>query len=203
MQIIFLLIEKIPGRTNKKMNALETILKRKSIPLMSDPKPSSKELKQIYKAGLRAPDHCSLKPWKFIEISGEDRKKLSNIFVKVTKKTKKNPSKLLLKKMKNAPFRAPLIIVIVANIIKNNKVPKIEQILSAGAAAQNIMLAAFSFGYYSIWRTGHLAFNKHINKEFKLKKSDEVIGFLYIGSSDKKIPKIKPLQLNKYVKKLG
>ena len=57
------------------MNAIETILSRKSIPLMEDPKPSKGQLKKIYKAGLRAPDHGGLNPWKFIEVSGKDRLK--------------------------------------------------------------------------------------------------------------------------------
>ena len=78
-----------------------------------------------------------------------------------------------------------------------------EQILSAGAAAQNMMLASSSMGFYSIWRTGHLAFNEHINKSLKLKKSDVVIGYLYIGSSSKKIPTPKELKIEKFVKKLG
>ena len=52
-------------------------------------------------------------------------------------------------------------------------------------------------------RTGHLAFNEYINKSLKLKKSDVVIGYLYIGSSSKKIPSPKKLKIEKFVKKLG
>ena len=135
------------------MNAIETILSRKSIPLMEDPKPSKSQLKKIYKAGLRAPDHGGLNPWKFIEVSGKDRLKLGKKFVNVTKKVKKNPSKELLSKVKNAPLRAPLIIITIANIKKDKPIPEIEQILSAGAAAQNMMLACSAMGFYSIWRT--------------------------------------------------
>ena len=58
-------------------------------------------------------------------------------------------------------------------------------------------------GFYSIWRTGHLAFNNYINKSLKLNKSDVVIGYLYIGSSNKKIPSPKKLKIEKFVKKLG
>jgi len=185
------------------MNAIETILSRKSIPLMEDPKPNKSQLKKIYKAGLRAPDHGGLNPWKFIEVSGKDRLKLGKKFVNVTKKVKKNPSKELLSKVKNAPLRAPLIIITIANIKKDKPIPEIEQILSAGAAAQNMMLACSAMGFYSIWRTGHLAFNEYINKSLKLKKSDVVIGYLYIGSSSKKIPSPKKLKIEKFVKKLG
>ena len=104
---------------------------------MEDPKPSKSQLKKIYKAGLRAPDHGGLNPWKFIEVSGDDRLKLGKKFVNVTKKVKKNPSKELLIKVKKAPLRAPLIIIAIANIKKDKPIPEIEQILSAGAAAQN------------------------------------------------------------------
>ena len=44
--------------------------------------------------------------------------------------------------MKKAPLRAPLIIIVIANIKKDKPIPEIEQILSAGAAAQNMMLAS-------------------------------------------------------------
>ena len=71
---------------------------------MEDPKPSKGQLKKIYKAGLRAPDHGGLNPWKFIEVSGKDRLKLGKKFVNVTKKVKKNPSKELLSKVKKAPL---------------------------------------------------------------------------------------------------
>ena len=109
-------------------------------------------LKKIYQAGLRAPDHGGLQPWKFIEESGDNRIELGKKFVSVTKKIKKNPSLELLNKVKKAPLRAPLIIIVIANIKENTPIPAIEQILSAGAAAQNMMLASSSMGFHSIWR---------------------------------------------------
>ena len=169
------------------MSAIETILSRKSIPLMEDPKPSKNQLKKIYKAGLRAPDHGGLNPWKFIEVSGDDRLKLGKKFVNVTKKVKKNPSKELLSKVKKAPLRAPLIIITIANIKKDKPIPEIEQILSAGAAAQNMLIAAHSMGYSGIWRTGLISFNKEISKSYGLDDNDIVIGYLYIGTPEKKM----------------
>ena len=203
MLIIFLLIEITHGHIKMPMNALEVILNRKSIPIMDEPGPTSKQLKKIYQAGLRAPDHGGLQPWKFIEVSGDNRIELGKKFVSVTKKIKKNPSVELLNKVKKAPLRAPLIVIVIANIKKKTLIPEIEQILSAGAAAQNMMLASSSMGFHSIWRTGHLAFNNYINKALKLNKSDVVIGYLYMGSSNKKIPSIKQIKMNKFVKKLG
>ena len=49
-------------------------------------------------------------------------------------------------KLEKAPFRAPMVIVLTADIKEHPKVPKIEQIISLGASAQNIRLALHDIG---------------------------------------------------------
>jgi len=109
---------------------------------------------------------------------------------------KKNKEKIL-----NAPFRAPLIIIVVASVKEDSIIPEIEQILSAGAAAQNILIASHSLGYSAIWRTGFLAFNKEVSLSFGLDKNDIVIGYLYIGSTDKKLEAPEISNINDFVYK--
>ena len=84
------------------MNAIEAILSRKSSPRLQDPAPSEKELEIIYKAALRAPDHGALKPWKFINVSGDGRKKLADAALNAIEKSdpesaKKNKEKIPIK----------------------------------------------------------------------------------------------------------
>jgi nitroreductase len=50
------------------MDTIETLLTRKSSPRLSEPSPSKDELEIIFQTALRAPDHASLKPWKFIKV---------------------------------------------------------------------------------------------------------------------------------------
>ena len=52
------------------MDTLQAIQTRNSIPRLEDPAPSSKEMFEVYKGALRAPDHARLRPWKFIEVRG-------------------------------------------------------------------------------------------------------------------------------------
>ena len=59
------------------MDTIETLLTRKSSPRLNEPSPSKEELELIFQTALRAPDHASLKPWKFIKVSGEGREKLA------------------------------------------------------------------------------------------------------------------------------
>lgn len=55
---------------------IEKIIKRVSHKNLSNPIPSKEEMSKIYQAALRAPDHASLKPSKFIEVSGKGLDKL-------------------------------------------------------------------------------------------------------------------------------
>ena len=181
------------------MNTLKKIQHRNSARLLVNPKPTKTELKEIYKAALRAPDHAWLRPTKFIQVMDSGLDKLSNIFEKVAIETKDNIPLEIMEKYKKAPYRAPLIIIVVSSYKDHPKVPDIEQKLSSGAAAQNILLAADDLGYGAIWRTGIFAFNNKINKYLNLSDDDTVIGFLYIGTKEGKQKNIPNLNINDFV----
>ena len=56
-------------------------------------------------------------------------------------------------KYKKAPFRAPMIIILITNVTNHPSVPEHEQMFSTAAAAQNILLALHAFKFGGIWRT--------------------------------------------------
>ena len=56
----------------------------------------------------------------------------------------------IITKYKNAPFRAPMIIILVSTFKDHPKVPGIEQKLSTAASAQNILLSLSALGYSAI-----------------------------------------------------
>ncbi len=174
----------------KPMDAVENLLTRNSVSKLTEPYPSKDEMKLIYKAALRAPDHAWLRPSRFIEVTGKGLEKLSNIFVDYISNTSNEVSELLLSKYKNAPFRAPMIIILVSQPKDHPKVPEIEQILSTSAAAQNILLALHALNYGAIWRTGKVALNDEIGKYFDLEKNSKILGYIYIGT-----PSIEPKQI--------
>lgn len=174
------------------MDALENILNRVSARELAEPHPTESEMEKVYKAALRAPDHAWLRPSSFIEVKGDGLKKLSNIFLEYAK-NQTDITDQIIQKYKNAPFRAPMIIILVNTFKEHPKVPAIEQKLSTATAAQNIMLALNTMNYSSIWRTGKLAFNKEIQTKLDLSDDQEILGYLYIGTSigeNKKIPNL-------------
>ena len=79
-----------------------------------------------------------------------------------------------LQKYKDAPFRAPMIIILVSEIKIHPKVPEIEQMLSTAAAAENILLALNALNYAGMWRTGVFALNEKISKYLELQENQKV-----------------------------
>ena len=136
------------------METLEAIQTRNSVPLLTDPAPTSEEMSEVYKGALRAPDHARLRPWKFIEVRGDSRDKLAKIFIDTATALNSDLSENEISKLQKAPHRAPMVIILAADIKEHPKVPEIEQIISLGAAAQNILLGIHEIGYSAVWRTG-------------------------------------------------
>ncbi|MNC85769.1 putative NAD(P)H nitroreductase YdjA [compost metagenome] len=79
-------------------------------------------------------------------------------------------------------MRAPVIVVVAARLKPSDKIPEVEQIISAGAAAQNMMLAAHALGFGAMWRTGAAAYDDSVKLALGLAANDAIIGFLYLGN---------------------
>lgn len=166
------------------MDALTALHTRNSINLLCEPGPNPEQLNNIIKAGLRACDHRSLTPWKFLLIEGDARKKFGELMVKAKESADQQPiSAELSAKIRSKPMRAPSILVVVAAIKEHDKVPDIEQVLSAGAAAQMMMTAAHAQGVGAIWRSGSLMFTNEMLQGLKLTSRDKIVGFIYLGTA--------------------
>ena len=168
------------------MDALNNILNRSSHRDLVSPVPSPQEMRKVFEAALRAPDHARLKPSRFIEVKENGLKKLSGIFTTFAREVLSIDDLKIMKKYSDAPFRAPMIVVIISKHKEHPKVPELEQQLSTAAAAQNILLSLNALGYGAIWRTGKFALDKRINQYMGLKNDELILGYLYIGTADGK-----------------
>ncbi len=59
----------------------------------------------------------------------------------------------------------------------------IEQVLAAGAAAQNLLVAAHAMGFGAMWRTGDPAYDTRVKEALGLAPTDAIVGFIYLGTS--------------------
>lgn len=181
------------------MQALEALLGRISSPRLGGAAPTGEVLDNMFKAALRAPDHALLRPWRFIVVQGEARGKLGELFVQAQREDNPEISQIQLDKAATKPLRAPMIIVVVASIKEHPKVPEVEQLISAGAAAQNILLAAHAQGVGAMWRTGGMAYHPVIRDGLGLADNERVVAFLYVGEVEGDKRNITPLPVADFV----
>lgn len=184
------------------MDALENLHQRVSLPMLEEPGPSAEQLENLYVAALRAPDHGAMKPWRFLNVQGDARNKLGELFARAALKQAESNQESLseeqLDKFRNMPLRAPLVVVAIACTRVHPKVPHSEQLISAGCAVQNMLLAAHAQGIGGMWRTGDMAYNADVIAGLGLTEGEEIVGYLYLGtpSRSRKAPQ---LDIEKFV----
>ena len=71
--------------------------------------------------------------------------------------------------------------------------------VSAGAAAQTILLALHARGYGGMWRTGAPAYDPHVKRELGLAAEDAIVGFLYAGTPSVALPPLARPEISAHV----
>lgn len=167
------------------MDAIDAILGRRTVPQakMTGPGPSPEQLRRILEAGAAAPDHGKLRPWRFLVVADEARARLGELFVRALRAAEPDAAEEAVEKQRSGPLRVPVLIVVVARIdMAQGKIPEVERIASAAAAAQNMLLAAHALGLAGKWSTGRNAYDPIVKEGLGLQPADHVVGFLYLGS---------------------
>lgn len=153
------------------MSALDAVLGRTSWSKVTQDAPSREELLPLIAAAGRVADHSSLRPWRLIELRGEDRERLGTAIAKAQGDS--SPS--------TKPLRASLLIAVVASFRKSDKVPEWEQEAVASGVAHTLSLLLDEAGWGVIWRTGHYTRSKPVAKAHGLAKNEVLLGWLYVG----------------------
>ena len=164
------------------MQAIEALLRRYSARSLTEPAPDEAALGLILESATRAPDHGRLRPWRFIVIRSEDRPAFGELLADHMRRTKASVSDDALERERRKAFRAPLIVIVAAIVTPEGKIPAIEQMLSAGAAAQNMLQAAFVLGFNAVWKTGGPAYDEQVKAALGLEPKDAIVGFVYVGT---------------------
>ncbi|WP_049723821.1 nitroreductase family protein [Gilvimarinus polysaccharolyticus] len=173
------------------MDAIAALTQRASVAKLTDPAPTAQQLETLLKCAARAADHGLLRPWRFLTIEGAGREALGELFCRAALRETPDLSETLQAKLRNMPLRAPQLLVVIACLQEQSKVPEVEQLLCAGAAAQNIINAAYAQGLGVIWRTGDMAYNPHVLAGLGLAANERLIGYLYLGTPVNSLPTAK------------
>ena len=172
------------------------IKSRRSIGNLSIPAPTESQIKAAIDCAVTAPDHKKLQPWRFIVTQGNARHDLGRAFLAAAEAQEGEAlSEKTRQKTYNMPLRAPVIITVVTQMQVHKKVPPFEQILSTGAAVQNLILALQAQGFSTVWRTGLLCNEPAVKAYFGVGPDDYVTAFVYTGSSPCDMPTRKPIDI--------
>ena len=169
------------------MEALDALLNRVSAPRLLDPAPTAQQREALFAAALRAPDHGQLRPYRFLTVEGQARQQLGEILAEAVQAQNGEVTQAALDKARAMPLRAPLVVVVVARLQEHYKVPKSEQLITAGCAAHAIELAAYAQGIGAVWRTGELSYAPQVAKGLGLAQNEEVVAFLYLGTAQNEL----------------
>ena len=171
------------------MDAITAITERVSVAQLTGPGPSEAQLDILYQAAFRAPDHGWMRPWRYLTVKESGLVYLGDLFAEAGLKENPDLTPEKVAKLKKMPQRAPVVIVAIASIQENVKVPPVEQRLAVGAGIQNIVTAAYALELGAIWRTGDMAYNDHVKASLGLQAGEEILGFIYLGHVNCKLKK--------------
>jgi nitroreductase len=165
-------------------DALELLKTRKSVSaaFLAPPGPSDAELDEILTIASRVPDHGKLTPWRFVVFTGDARIKASEALAALFQRKNPNADPKAVEEERKRLARAPLVIGVVCKPALHPKVPEWEQLLSAGNAAFNIVLAAHALGYAAQWTTGWLATDRDAGEVLGLLPLERFVAFVHIGT---------------------
>lgn len=174
------------------------IHQRQSVGQLLEPAPSAEQLEKAFQAALTAPDHHRLKPTRFVVISADQRKMFGELLSDALVDLGETDA-VTLERVKNHPARAPLLVLALTQFQPHAKVPHFEQVLSTGAAIQNLLLSLQAQGFSSIWRSGAVVESKLLKQSFGLAEDDLIAGIIYIGTAAKTIAARSEIDTQNYV----
>lgn len=162
----------------------ELLLHRRSVPLrlMSPPAPTTEELTTLLTIASRVPDHGRAVPWRFIVIGPNGGAKLGELIGATFLADHPDATAAAIDVERARLVRAPLVIAVVSRPHEHPKAPEWEQLMSAGAAAMNLVVAANALGYAANWHTEWYAYDRRVTVELGVGDTERIAGFIHIGT---------------------
>ncbi|KFE36757.1 nitroreductase family protein [Thioclava atlantica] len=170
-----------PARRNDA--AMEFLLTRRSRPAKTllAPAPDAQALREILTAAARSPDHGKLEPWRFLVISRTAAQRLGAEAEARAKAQGEAEDKVA--KAGKQFFDSQLCVAVISSPKESDKVPQVEQLLSAGAVCLSLLNAALAAGWGANWLTGWAAHDAEFGRDLLgLAAGETVVGFVHLGA---------------------
>ena len=143
--------------------------------------PDHAALRSILATALRVPDHGKLEPWRLVVIERGAMKRLAELAA--TRGHALGLDVEQIEKGRGHFDRGNLAVVVISAPRTVEKIPAIEQLLSAGARCFNLLATALAAGWGANWLTGWPAHDRaFITEAFGCTESESVAGIIHIGT---------------------
>jgi nitroreductase len=164
--------------------ALDLLKTRRSVKPMelTAPGPSAEQLDTILTIATRVPDHGKLTPWRYIVFEGAARRAAGERIAAAFCADHPDASADQIEFERNRLARAPLVIAVVSRAGAHVKIPEWEQVLSAGASAMSLVLAAYALGFAANWITEWYAYDRRVLDALGIHSGERIAGFVHIGT---------------------
>lgn len=130
-----------------------------------------------------APDHGALRPCRLIVIGADARAALADLFVAAKRKTQADLSPAEIERERDKALRPPVLMALLVRPREDHPVVTVpEQIATAGAAMQNVLIAAHMLGYGAIVLSGARCLDGDIRAALGIRPEDHFLGFVSIGT---------------------
>ena len=157
--------------------------RRRSVPpaLLAGPGPSPADLDLILGLAARVPDHGKLAPWRFIVFEGEARDRAGAEIAAVFAADNPEAPPARLDAERKRLGLAPTVVAVVSRAATHVKIPEWEQLMSAGAATMNLVIAANALGFATSWLTEWYSYDARVGAALGLSPAERIVGFVHIG----------------------
>ncbi len=165
-------------------NVIDTLMARRSIPrFRPDPVPRQ-IIERALEAAVWSPNHRLTEPWQFFVLEGGSKQRFAGMRREVTRSTMPDPDapekQKVLENVYQMTAGAAAIVVVTAAIHENLE-QREEDFWATYGAAYAFMLALWSEGVGSYFRTGGLRDYPPLREFLHLPAERRVIGFVYVG----------------------
>jgi len=165
--------------------AFAFLARRQSRPakLMTGPVPDRAALTDILSVALRVPDHGKLEPWRLVVVDRADMARLADLAEARARALGGDGEKI--GKGRGQFDNGQLAVVVISSPKPSDKVPEVEQLLSAGALCFGLVAAAEAAGWASCWLSGWPSHDRDfIAAAFGCAPQETVAGIVHIASYD-------------------
>jgi len=166
-----------------RVSALEAIYSRQSVTVVR-PDPVPREvIEALLAAAVQAPNHYHTRPWRFVVVTGDGRRRLGQMFSDALRREWPNLHEQEFIVQREKPLKAPVAIVVGVDCSdpEREHIDRNENLCAAACATQNLLLAAHAYGLASFWKSVDAQTDPELRVFLGLTGDRYILGVIYLG----------------------